>query len=314
MQAASLVALNLNLPWWTTAAAEGYCLPVMNCEACLYAWLGCPIGMIGRSAYYLAFPVVVAVCVLVVGLIMGRFLCGWVCPMGLVQDLVHKIKTPKFHLPRPFAYLKYVFLIVTAIAVPLFFGLRGGGVASAAAAVGDDPFAALDAQMQTGDEGGEPGSFPYAAGIPEPEYVESPFFFCNFCPTAALQVALPAWIIDGHAYVSARGVGALVLRFGVLALVLVLSVGNHRFFCKVMCPIGALIALANKLTFHKIRLDRETCVSCKKCNKKCPMDVKVMEAQDTGRPVNRDTECIGCLTCEQVCPTEAISNNSIIGR
>lgn len=298
----------MNLPWWQTAAAEGYCLPVMNCEACLYAWLGCPIGMIGRSVYCVEFPIFVAISVLVLGLIMGRFLCGWVCPMGLVQDLLHKIKTPKFHLPRPLVYLKYVFLVVTAIGVPLYFGLRP----VEGAAEDADPFAAIEAQMAALEAGEDPGEFPEEPHFPEPEYIESPFFFCSFCPTAALQVALPAWIADGSAYVYARGVADLVLRFGVLAVVLVLAVGNHRFFCKVMCPIGALIALTNRFTLHRIKLDKETCVSCKKCNKKCSMDVKVMETQDTGRSINRDTECIGCLTCEEQCPTDAITNNSVV--
>ena len=288
----------------------------MNCEACLFAWMGCPIGMIGRSAYYLEFPALVVISILVLGLLMGRFLCGWVCPMGLVQDLLHKIKTPKFRLPRPLVYLKYVFLVVTAIGVPLYFGLQAGSEVSTTVDEVEaeaDPFAALDAQMAAmeGGEGeGEMGCFPEESGVPEPEYIKSPFFFCSFCPTAALQVAAPAWITDGYAYVDARGVPALVLRFSVLAVLLILAVGNHRFFCKVMCPIGTLIAITNKFTLHRIKLDKETCVSCTKCNKKCPMDVKVMETQDTGRSVNRDTECISCLTCEEQCPTDAITNNS----
>ena len=101
-----------------------------------------------------------------------------------------------------------------------------------------------------------------------------------------------------------------ILRFSVLAVVLFLAVANHRSFCKIMCPIGAMVALTNKFSFLSLRLDGKTCIHCKKCDQACPMDVAVEPCSVSGRKINRHPECIECLTCEEVCPVTAIGNNS----
>jgi len=295
VQTLSLVALNTN--FWAFAS-ERFCLPVMNCEACLLAWLGCPIGMMGRSLAVLEFPVVVAVSLLVIGVIMGRFMCGWVCPLGFLQDLLHKIPLPKVELPRFAPYVKYAVLFLSVMAVPLWFAL--GPAPDAPEGAG----AALSAEERELLSEEEALAFEEAFMIEEPPHVHNPYFFCKLCPTAAIQVVIPAMVSEGGVYFD-RG---RIIRFSILAAVLVLATLNHRSFCKVLCPIGALIALTNKLTFHRIKLDPDTCISCKKCNKKCPMDVPVMQSQEHGRSVNRHAECIGCLTCEEVCPTRAITN------
>jgi len=294
VQILSLIALNTNL--WAFAS-ERFCLPVMNCEACLLAWLGCPIGMMGRSLAVLEFPVVVAGSLLVIGLLMGRFLCGWVCPLGFLQDLLHKIPLPKVKLPRFAPYVKYAVLLLSVMAVPLWFALGPAPEPEHGAG-------ALSPEERELLSEEEAMMYEEAFMIQEPPHVHNPYFFCNLCPTAAMQVVIPAMVAEGGVYLD-RG---RIIRFAILAFVLVFAALNHRSFCKVLCPVGALIALANKLTFHRIKLDPETCINCKKCNKDCPMDVPVMESQERGRSVNRDTECISCLTCEETCPTRAISN------
>ncbi len=279
VQWVALVALNFNL--WALAT-ESFCLPVMNCEACAIAWLGCPIGMLGRSLVQPAFPFLVVGSMVVIGLFMGRLLCGWVCPLGLLQDLLYKIPVPRLNLPRWTAGIKYGVLLLTAIAIPLWYGLA--------------PIAWLDPALLAG--GGEP---PHAG---------NPLFFCNFCPTGTLQVMIPAMFQEGQIYINlSRGI-----RLAVVVLVLVLAVVSQRSFCKVVCPIGALIALGNKFTLFRVRIAPDACIRCRKCDLACPMDVDVMASQDKPRPVNRDTECIGCLNCEQVCPMGGISNNSVILR
>jgi ferredoxin-type protein NapH len=260
VQTLSLLLLNSN--FWGLGT-ERVCLPIMNCEACAIAWLGCPIGMMGSNLAFREWPLLVLGMTLVVGALFGRFFCGWVCPMGLLQDLLHKIPSKKFNLPRWTTWIKYAFLVVTVFILGFVFGK-------------------------------------------EPDV--SPFFFCNLCPTAALQVVLPTMLI----YHDFELTFARSLRLGILVIVLVLSLGVHRGFCKVMCPIGALIAFANRFSFLSLKLHKPTCVSCSKCDTSCPMDVPVMDSPETGRAISRDTECIECLTCEQVCPTKAISNNSRI--
>jgi ferredoxin-type protein NapH len=131
-------------------------------------------------------------------------------------------------------------------------------------------------------------------------------FFCNLCPTAAIEVVVPQLIMTrDFAFDAAR-----ILRFAILGALIVLAIGNHRSFCKLVCPIGAMVALGNKLSWLRIGLNATTCVHCMKCNAACPMEIPVESCSRTGRAINRDPECIECLNCQQACPVNAITNNT----
>lgn len=101
------------------------CLPGLNCYSCPGALGSCPIGslqaVLGSRNYSMSFYVVGFL--LIFGALAGRFICGWLCPFGLVQDLLHKIKFPKKFkkLPgdRVLRYLKYVILLGFVIILPL---------------------------------------------------------------------------------------------------------------------------------------------------------------------------------------------------
>ena len=54
-----------------------------------------------------------------VGSVLGRLPCGWLCPFGLVQDLIYKIPSPKLRIPRPFTAFRHVVLAVMVLALPL---------------------------------------------------------------------------------------------------------------------------------------------------------------------------------------------------
>lgn len=257
VQAVSLLILNSN--FWAMGS-RGLCLPIMNCEACVVAWLGCPIGMMARSIAFVEFPLLVIGSVLLVGAVMGRFLCGWVCPMGFLQDLLYKIPKPKFQLPDFLKWFKYAFLLLSVVAVAYF----------------------------------------------SQNYENSMLFFCRFCPTASLQVVIPYMAANRVFHVDSF----FVLRSSVLAIVLFLAIADRRSFCKVMCPVGALVAITNKFSLFSLKLNEDSCVNCGKCDTECPMNVKVMQSSETGQTINRNTECIECLSCEAACPVNAIGNNS----
>lgn len=66
---------------------------------------------------------------LLFGTILGRTICGWLCPMGLIQELLHKVPTFKIkknRMTRLLSYLKYAVLAVFVIAIPLWVGLKQG--------------------------------------------------------------------------------------------------------------------------------------------------------------------------------------------
>lgn len=101
------------------------CVPGLNCYSCPGALGACPIGalqaVLGDRRYKFSYYVFGVL--LFFSVVLGRLVCGFLCPFGLVQDLLHKIPLPKWELPRkidrPLRYLKYVILAVTVVLLPL---------------------------------------------------------------------------------------------------------------------------------------------------------------------------------------------------
>jgi polyferredoxin len=90
-----------------------------------------------------------------------------------------------------------------------------------------------------------------------------------------------------------------LLGMTVVALLLLLSVVIQNFWCRFLCPYGALMGIVSTLSPVRIRRDAEVCIDCGKCNKACP----------SGLPVDRllqirSVECTSCMECVAVCPAE----------
>ena len=94
---------------------KNVCAPGLNCYSCPAASASCPLGALqnalaasGKRTPYYVFGII-----LLYGIILGRTICGFLCPFGLIQDLLYKVKTPKLKKNRAtkiFSYLKYVIL------------------------------------------------------------------------------------------------------------------------------------------------------------------------------------------------------------
>ena len=102
--------------------AKWLCIPILHCHSCPVAVFSCPIGIIGQYLSLGAIPLFLIGTILLFGALVGRALCGWVCPFGFLQEILHKIPSPKFTLWRPLRYGKYLSLFLFVIAVPLFLG------------------------------------------------------------------------------------------------------------------------------------------------------------------------------------------------
>jgi len=98
------------------------CNPVLTCHSCALSWFACPIGVLTHYAGYRVFPYLLAATLLLIGVAAGRLLCGWVCPFGFLQDLLHRIPTRKIRLPRWSNVLKYVVLGALVILLPFMLG------------------------------------------------------------------------------------------------------------------------------------------------------------------------------------------------
>ncbi len=109
-----------------TGGSKAFCVPVLNCYSCPGALGACPIGSLQavlgdrRSG----FPFYVLGTLMLFGVVLGRAVCGLLCPFGLVQDLLHKIPVKKVKVPtlidRPARYTKYVILLVMVVLLPAF--------------------------------------------------------------------------------------------------------------------------------------------------------------------------------------------------
>ena len=112
-----------------TGNAKIICVPGLNCYSCPGAVGACPLGALQNAVASSGsrIPAYVIGILLLYGLILGRTICGWLCPVGLVQELMHKIPTTKLRKSRvtqALSGLKYVILAVFVIIVPLWYSLQ----------------------------------------------------------------------------------------------------------------------------------------------------------------------------------------------
>lgn len=109
-----------------TGPLKNLCVPGMNCYSCPGARGACPIGSLQAviGSYKFKFAYYIVGFLFLVGAVLGRFVCGWLCPFGLIQDLLYKIpffkKIKTFKGDKLLRKLKYVILVVFVLLLPLF--------------------------------------------------------------------------------------------------------------------------------------------------------------------------------------------------
>jgi len=129
IQAAAVLLQNANFKGFFTGRIyqgpiKQICVPGLNCYSCPGAVGACPIGSLQSflNARTFRFPYYVVGLLIFFGAVLGRAVCGFLCPFGWIQELIALIPTPKknrFALDRPLRYLKYLVLAVLVIALPL---------------------------------------------------------------------------------------------------------------------------------------------------------------------------------------------------
>ena len=135
VQLISAVLYNCNVKGFASGKiwkgnSKGMCAPGLNCYSCPGAVISCPLGSLQSalvSSKY-KFPYYILGTLLLMGLFLGRFICGFLCPFGLIQELLHKIPTPKLEkskLTRGLTLIKYFLLVIFAVMIPVFIGAPG---------------------------------------------------------------------------------------------------------------------------------------------------------------------------------------------
>lgn len=127
------------------------------------------------------------------------------------------------------------------------------------------------------------------------------FFF------ALYMTAFVLILFSGTAYVSP-------FYSGFLALVAVTYFGSffiapltgNRFYCRYLCPYGATFGLLNHIGFYGIRMNKDACIDCRRCEQVCDMGIPVWrQGKEHGRVTGLE-DCMGCGRCVVSCPTDAL--------
>lgn len=129
IQAGAVLFTNLHLPNFIKGGiyqgkGKNVCVPGLNCYSCPAASGACPIGafqaVAGSSKF--RFSYYISGFLILLGVLLGRLICGFLCPFGWFQELLHRIPTRKFSTKklRPLTYLKYVILLAMVVLLPAF--------------------------------------------------------------------------------------------------------------------------------------------------------------------------------------------------
>ena len=109
--------------------AKYACVPGLNCYSCPGAAASCPLGALQNAlaGTETKLPYYIFGILILYGFLFGRWICGFLCPFGLIQDLLHKIKTPKIkknRFTRIASYFKYILLVTLVIILPLIYAFQ----------------------------------------------------------------------------------------------------------------------------------------------------------------------------------------------
>ncbi len=127
IQAAATLLTNIHLPNFIKGGiyqgkGKAVCVPGLNCYSCPGAAGACPIGsfqaVVGSSKFH--FSYYITGFLILLGVLLGRFICGFLCPFGWLQELLHKIPTKKLSTKKlePLTYLKYAILLLAVVLLP----------------------------------------------------------------------------------------------------------------------------------------------------------------------------------------------------
>ena len=203
---------------------------------------------------------ILSLVILVPTIFLGRFFCGWICPLGALNELFSRLlrrRSLKERIAanryRPCFAVKYY--VLAALLVLALFGVNQIGLL--------DPISLLTRGL--------------AASI------------------------LPAV----RAVTQGAGVPDRLFQYGwllgaVLLAVLLLNAVIPRFYCRTVCPLGALLGVVSRLSIFHVWRSETRCTHCERCVAGC------QGASDPHARL-RKSECLVCMYCREVCPTDAIS-------
>ncbi len=215
-------------------------------------------------------------------LLFGRFFCGWACPMGALIDACRLLFGRPGGSPEPgrrhYKYLLLFFLLAASL-----FGLPLAGYL--------DPFSLLVRGLTFAVQ---PGLDHAVTTVFTWTYQHLPAWANAL--TEPVYALLKKGLLPFHAKVYELSVLSLLLLLAALGL----SRVESRFFCRKVCPLGALLALCARVSLFRLIGGSEDCGQCRLCRNLCRMG-----AIDENRAIDAG-ECVLCLDCQTHCPRNRI--------
>ena len=253
------------------------------------------------SAFFLSLIVVLMT------MLLGRIFCGWICPLGTLNNIVgslkkkHSMKTKKAQIPPnpPFAkggtgdfiiiqesrfhWYKIKYYILIMLLISSVFTLQIAGIMDPLSLLIRSFSLSIYPLMNYGLHGFFDAFYdtniPLLVDISESAY--------SFLKKTFLSFRQPYYL---------QGVFIGFLFFSILSL----NIVEKRFWCKYLCPLGALLGIFSRFSLLNREVS-EGCTSCGICHSVCSGGA-LSENQDEWR----NTECFACFTCDDVCPNNAV--------
>lgn len=227
-------------------------------------------------------PFLLALLVAAATVLLGRVFCGWICPLGTLHNMAGALKqqrlSEKAYDRRHWKYILLLFLLVSS-----FFTLQLSGVL--------DPLALLIRSLSVAIH----PLFQYAAvsvfdtfyGWQLPVITDISEF---------IYALMKKTVLSFHQPYFHQAVFIGMLFFGILAL----NLSERRFWCKFLCPLGALLGLFSRYAILN-RTVSEGCDGCGVCRRRC---------QGGAAPDKKEkwlkSECMACMNCDDACPQNAV--------
>ncbi|MBN2103709.1 4Fe-4S binding protein [bacterium] len=241
----------------------------------------------GIAERFFLWKFIPALIMLFITIFFGRFFCGWVCPMGCALDgfdAAARTKYGNHDNPKKYRYrwIKY-FLLILFLVTSVFSTEIAGW------------FSPIPLFTRT------------AVTVLYPLFVFiffgmfGVFYNITFLEDAMfnLQDSLTGFILP----ISMTVFRGMILTGLMFIAILSLSFITRRFWCRNLCPLGALLGIFSRLRWYRRRVS-DACIECGKCQLLCRMGAIPQDPRKTDH-----TECINCMDCQAICPTQAISFN-----
>ncbi len=235
------------------------------------------------SAHAAAKAFYLSVITIIITLLFGRVFCGWACPLGTLNNIVGAIgkKRPAKSSGKGYRVKYYILIALLASAV---FTLQPVGVM--------DPLSLLIRSFSI-------SVYPlFNYGLRsffDTIYTANPLGIAAV--SEPVYTALKKTVLSFEQPFYQQGVFIGMLFF----LILCLNLIEKRFWCKYLCPLGAFLGVLSRYSLLK-RSVSEGCTSCGVCATACQGN-----ARPEAKGQWRDTECLVCGNCDDICPQNAVS-------